>query len=165
MCQLNLCYTINIHKKKYNQEEGMQLLDDPFLQKWRLCRPEENYGQYPLIIQKLLKSPCNNTDEHEPCCTCTLLPTRHKITTSTSSGRLIQESQNIRGTSLARGWKRPPEDVRSPRAHLQKWLMEQIKNTGRWLNKRLSAVPTSPCVLKQSSNYQNACIPPFLIMP
>ena len=89
MCQLNLCYTINTHKK-INQEEGMQLLDDPFLQKWRLCRPEENYGQYPLIIQKLLKSPCNNTDEHEPCCTCTLLPTRHKITTSTSSGRLIQ---------------------------------------------------------------------------
>ena len=28
MCQLNLCYTMNTQKN--NQEEGMQLLDDPF---------------------------------------------------------------------------------------------------------------------------------------
>ena len=152
------------HNKNYNQEEGMQLLDDP-RQGWRLYRPEESFGHHPLIIKKLLKSPCNNTDEHEPYCSCTLLPTSHKTTTSTSTGRFIQESQNIRGTSLARGWKRPPEDVRRPRANLKKWLMEKIKNTGRGLNKRLSAVPTSLCVLKQSSNYQNACIPSFLIMP
>ena len=116
MCQLNLCYTMNT-QKKYNQEEGMQLLDDPFLQKWRLCRPEENYGQYPLIIQKLLKSPCDNTDEHEPC---TLLPTRHKITTSTSSGRLIQESQNIRGTTRA--------------VYGDEKKMEEVKNLGRGFN-------------------------------